>query len=63
MEKRYVSHDPKFGSVDFEFTLAEMIKQYRVCGWDEYDDENENTCKMTDQGIIDDVLGHDVDEV
>lgn len=40
-----------------------MIAQYRICSWDEYEDEDGNTCKMTDQEIIGDILDHDVEEI
>ncbi|MFA4904492.1 MAG: hypothetical protein WC600_17295 [Desulfobaccales bacterium] len=62
MTKRYISHDPRFGT-ECNFTLPEMIAQYRMSAWDEYEDENGNTCTMTDEEIIDDILNHDVEEI
>ncbi len=61
-EKRYISHDLRFGT-ECEFTLPEMIEQYRMCGWDEYEDENGATCVMSDKEIVDDIMDHDVEEI
>lgn len=60
--RKYFNHDERFGEA-CEFTIPEMIEQYRAAGWDEYQDENGNICTMTDTEIEEDILDHDIEEI
>ena len=59
---RYRNFDERFG-VDVEFTIEEMIKQYQLCGWDQYCDENGVYCIMTEDEIVADIMKHDIEPV
>ena len=60
MEK-YYNNDPRLGH-PCVFTIDEMIAQYKMCGWDEYETE-EGTERMSDEEIKADILTHDIEEV
>ena len=62
MGTRYLNHDERFGA-EVEFTIPEMIAQYKMCGWDEYEDEDGFTQKMTDEEIKADIMEHDIKEI
>ena len=55
----YKNNDDRLG-YPCVFTMPEMIKQYKMCGWDEYETEH-GTEKMTDDEIIEDILKHDIE--
>ena len=66
MEKEtiYINHDERLGD-KFEFTIPEMVKQYRELGWDQYENEDEMGYfmqTMTDEEIVEDLLSMDIIE-
>ena len=62
MEKRYANNDERLGGA-MEFTMTQMVAQYKMCGWDEYEDESGIAQKMTDEEIEADILKHDIVEL
>ena len=54
----YRNNDERLGETCL-FTMADMIKCYRANKWDQCP----NGSEMTDDDIIEDVLGHDVEEI
>ena len=58
---RYINHDERFGQEGVIFTIPEMIKQYRMCSWDEYKDGDGAVCAMTDDEITADILEHNIE--
>lgn len=62
-EQKYRNLDERFGSEMYEFTIPEMVAQYRELGWDEYEDDDGFTQKMSDEEIIEDIFDHDIEEI
>ena len=59
----YRNHDERLGQDEYDFTIDEMVQQYRDCSWDEYEDENGNIKTMTDGEIISDIMTHDIERI
>jgi len=61
-EVKFLNRDPRLGAT-CEFTLLEMVQQYRICSWDEYEDANGQTMQMTDGEIIEEILKCNIEQI